>query len=82
MDCHMSLFQILGLKHRSMKVKSIPFLTHLHKFILDLCSPRYGNSPQVSCLWMNPRRGWNPELEESYLPEYSESEVESFTQCT
>ena len=29
---------------------------------------------------MNPGRGWNPDLEESYLPEYSESEVETFTQ--
>ena len=29
---------------------------------------------------MNPGRGWNPYLEESYLPEYSESEVEIFTQ--
>ena len=29
---------------------------------------------------MNPRRGWNPDLEESYLPEYSESEDKSFTQ--
>ena len=33
------------------------------------------NSPQVSCLGMNPGRGWNPNLEESYLLEYSESEL-------
>ena len=31
---------------------------------------------------MNPRRGWNPYLEESYLPEYSESEDEMFTKGT
>ena len=31
---------------------------------------------------MNLGRGWNPELEESYLPKYSESEAETFTQCT
>ena len=31
---------------------------------------------------MNPRRGWNPDLEESYLPEYSESEAESLTHST
>ena len=29
---------------------------------------------------MNPRRGWNPNLEESYHLEYSESEAENFTQ--
>ena len=28
---------------------------------------------------MNPGRGWNPDLEESYLPEYSEYDAESFT---
>ena len=31
---------------------------------------------------MNLGRGWNPDLEESYLPEYSEYEVEYFTQGT
>ena len=31
---------------------------------------------------MNPGRGWNPELEESYIPEYSESEAETFRQGT
>ena len=31
---------------------------------------------------MNPGRGWNPDLEESYLPEYSKSEAEIFTQGT
>ena len=28
---------------------------------------------------MNPGRGWNPDLEESYLPEYREYEAETFT---
>ena len=31
---------------------------------------------------MNPGRGWNPNLEESYLLEYSESEAETWIQCT
>ena len=31
---------------------------------------------------MNPGRGWKPNLEESYLPEYSESKAEMFTQGT
>ena len=31
---------------------------------------------------MNPGRGWNPNLEESSLQEYSESEAENFTQYT
>ena len=31
---------------------------------------------------MNPGRGWNPNLEESYLLEYSESEDETWRQCT
>ena len=31
---------------------------------------------------MNPGRGWNPDLEESYLPKYSESKTETFTQGT
>ena len=30
----------------------------------------------------NPRRGWNPNLEESYILEYRESEVETWIQCT
>ena len=29
---------------------------------------------------MNPGRGWNPDLEESYLPEYNKSKVEMYTQ--
>ena len=31
---------------------------------------------------MNPRRGWNPNVEELYLLEYSEYEAETFTQGT
>ena len=31
---------------------------------------------------MNPRKGWNPDLKESYLPKYSESEAENFTHGT
>ena len=31
---------------------------------------------------MNPRRGWNPDLEESYLPEYIESKAENSTHYT
>ena len=36
----------------------------------------------MSCLEMNHGRGWNPDLEESYLPEDSEYEAESFTKCS
>ena len=31
---------------------------------------------------MNPGRGWNHELEESYLQEYNKYEAEYFIQCT
>ena len=31
---------------------------------------------------MNPGRGWNPDLEESYLPEYREYEADTFTKGT
>ena len=31
---------------------------------------------------MNPGRGWNPDLEETYLREYSEFEAEIFTHGT
>ena len=31
---------------------------------------------------MNPRRGWNLDLEETYLLEYSESKAETFTKYT
>ena len=36
----------------------------------------------MSCLGINLGRGWNPDLEESYLPEYSESEADTFTHGT
>ena len=78
----MSLFHLQGLKLLPQKVPSVPFLKHLEKFHLDLSSPRYSNSPKVSCLGMNLGIGWNPDLEESYFPEYSESEAETFTQGT
>ena len=58
------------------------FLEHFQEFNLDLCSQIYSNFPQVSCLGMNYGRGWNSILEESYLPEYSESKAETFTQRT
>ena len=31
---------------------------------------------------MNPGRGWNPDFEESYLPEYREYEAKNFTHGT
>ena len=74
----MSLFHHQSLKILPQKVQSVPYLEHLVKFHLDIFSPRYNNSPQVSCLGMNGGRGWNPDLEESYLPEYSEYEDENF----
>ena len=36
----------------------------------------------MSCLGINRGRGWNPDLEESYLPEYSESKAEMYIQCS
>ena len=36
----------------------------------------------MSCLGMNLGRGWNPDLEESYLPEYREYEADTFTKGT
>ena len=80
-DFHVSLFHLRGLKLLPQKVQSVPFVEHLKKFHLDICSPRYSNSPQVSCLGMNLGRGWNPNLEGSYLQEYSESEAELWIQC-
>ena len=81
MDFHMLLFHLLSLKLRTHKINSFPFLENIPKFHLDLCSPRYNNSSQVSYLGMNLGRGWNPNLEGSYLPEYSESEAEFWIQC-
>ena len=84
MDFHMSLVHCLSLslKHKTHKLNSVPFLGHLNKYHLNLCSSRYRNFPQVSYLGMNSGRGWNPKLEGSYLPEYRESEAEFWTQCT
>ena len=36
---------------------------------------------KVSYLGMNSGRGWNPNLEGSYLLEYSESKIELWTHC-
>ena len=69
----MSMCHILGLKLGKQKVESVHCLEHLHKFNLNLCIPRYSNSPQVSGLGMNRGRGWNPNLDELHLLEYSES---------
>ena len=80
--CHVSLVHLLSLKFGPQKLQSIPFLEHFQEFHLDLCSPIYCNSPQVSYLGMNSGRGWNPNLEGSYLLEYSESEAEFWTQCS
>ena len=52
-------------------------MEYLTKFHLEIRSPRYRNFPSVSYLGMNPGRGWNPDLEESYLPEYSEYEADN-----
>ena len=58
------------------------FLENLQELHLDLCSPIYSNYPQVSCLGMNYGRGWNPNLEGSYLPEYREFEAKVWIKCT
>ena len=78
----MSLVNLQDLKLLPQKLKSVPFIEHLDKFHLDLYILRYSNSPQVSCLGMNPGRGWNHDLEESYLLEYSEFDAETFTKGT
>ena len=78
----MSPFNLPSLKILPHKLLSIPYLENLVKFNLDLRSPRYSNSPKVSCLGMNPAIGWNPDLEESYLPEYIEYKDETFTHGT
>ena len=82
MDFHMSLFHLLGMKFRPHKLNSMAFMEHLQKFNLDLFIPRYGNSPQVSFLGMNPGRGQNPNLEGSYLLEYRKYEAEFWKKCT
>ena len=68
----------LGYKNLTTEVKSIPYLECLENFHLDLRIPRYSNYPQLSCLGMNPGRGWNPDLEESYLLENREYEAETW----
>ena len=78
----MSLFHLRGLRLLPHKLNSVTYVEHLAKFHLDLCIPRYSNYTKVFYLGMNARRGWNPDLEESYLPEYSEFEAETFTQGT
>ena len=78
----MSLVDIMSLIFRSPKLKSIPFLENLQEFHLDLCSSRYCRSPQVSYLWIISGRGWNPNLERSYLLEYSEYEAENWKKYT
>ena len=78
----MSLFHLRGMKNLPQELNSIPYLKCLAKFHLDLPILRYSNSPYVTCLRMNPGRGCNPNLEESYLLEYNDSEAETFTQCT
>ena len=80
--CHMSRVHLLSLKFRPKKLKSVPFLEHLQEFHLDICISRYCISPQMSCSGMNSGRGWNPNLEGSYIPEYNKSETEVWTQCT
>ena len=72
----------MGIKLIKHKLPSVPFLEHLLKFHLDLCIPRYSNYPKVSCLGMNPGIGWNPYLEESYLPEYRDSKSKTFRKGT
>ena len=81
-ECHVSLVNFLSFPFGPQKLQSVPFLEHLQEFHLDLCISRYCRSPQMSCLGMNFGRGWNPNLERSYLPEYSEYEADFWTQCS
>ena len=55
------------------------YLKHLAKFYLDLPSMVYINFPYVTCLILDSKGGWNPNLEESYLLKYREYEVETHT---
>ena len=75
------MVHLLSLKFGPNKVQSDPFLEHLPKIHSDLFIPRYSDSPQVSCLWMNFGREWNPNLKGSYLLEYRKYEVEFWAQC-
>ena len=80
--CHVSLLHHRVLKLGPLKLNFVLFLEHLQEFHLEVCIPSYRNSPQVSCLGMNSGKGWNPNLEGSYLPRYSEYEVNFWTQCS
>ena len=55
-------------------------MEHLQEFHLDLCSSRYCISPQMSCSGMNSGRGWDPNMERSYLLEYNKFESDFWTQ--
>ena len=79
MAYHVSLFDPLSQKFVPQKKKSMPFLEHLQKINLELCIQRYCNCPQVSYLGMNSGRGWNPNLERTYILKYSESKDELWT---
>ena len=81
-EFHMSLVHLLSLNFGPQKLKSVPFLENLQEFHLDLCSPRYCRSHQVSCLWMISGRGWNTNFERSYLVKYSKYEAEFWKQCS
>ena len=61
---------------------SIPCRQNLAKFYLDLPSMVYINFPYVTCLILDSKGGWNPNLEESYLLKYREYEGENSTKCT
>ena len=45
---HVSLVHIVSLIFGPPKLNSVPFLEHIQELHLDLCSPIYCNSPQVS----------------------------------
>ena len=81
MDFHVKLVHLIILHLGPQKLNSMPFMEHLQEFNLDLCTPIYSNFPQVSCLGMNSRRGWNPNLEGSYIPEQRESKAEFWKKC-
>ena len=78
----MSLVHLLSLIFGPLKLHSVPFLENLQEFHFHLGIQSYSNSPQMSCLGMNSGRGWNPNLEGSYLLEYSEYKAEFWLQCT
>ena len=81
-EFHVSRVHLLSLTFIEKKVQYVPFLENLQECHLDICSPRYCNSPQESCLWMIYGRGWNPNFERSYLPEYSGSKADFCKQCS